>query len=1138
MRTPVLTAVCIGMLAFMTHAAQGLDDSPECGDLCSKEFWAVATGDDVAAEFIRHARALSYRGNILRLAITSDGRADAVKELLDAGAPPNARLKDYPWDDYGNRSVLQEAARRDARLVSVLLNAGALPHMADQGGRTPLHDAVEAGLTGVVTLLVKAGADRRAMDAKGVTPMDLAERLDDDAMRFLLRTLRAPPPCGRLCAPEFWRTATREQVAEALARGTHTRERSRQGDASLHVALAEGADVEMVKLLLDHGADPNARNARDDTPLHVAARTPGATAAVGALLQRGAMLEAANGEDRTPLHVASERADSIGAMRLLLDAGANPNVSTGDYYGDTAWSLVVRQSEGPEATRLLLERGHSAFALADTVELLFAAVVSGHLDTVTLLLDQGIQPNDRNGSGHTPLFYAARRGNLAMMRVLLARGADANMVATRKRVGGEGDGTTALHHAVKQPAAIELLLRSGADPEKRFYGMAAALHLAARYCQGASLGALLDGGADPNALNYHGETPLGWVVWTMHESKKSAPTPESKGSEACREVVTALVRQGANPYIPDSKGVTPLDAARQYGLDNTVIQLLEKARQRRYPFEQLLNFRSRSRYHRCGWPCSEESWAGKSVEDVWGHGTWYRRHILRRAFLSGASADVVRELLRYGAPPNARLERLVRKDAGFRYAEGPYVLQEAARRDAKLVSVLLDAGALPHLGDAEGRTPLHEAAEAGLPDAVTLLLAAGADPRTADMKGVTAVDVARRLGNDEMLALLSSPPPPRPCGILCQPQFWSTATTGEIREALAMGANARGRSPRGDSPLHIALAAGAGLEHVKLLLDHGADPNARNARDDTPLHVAARTPGGAAAIPVLLQWGAIRDAANAEDWTPLHVASERAATIDAMRALLDAGASPHIRAGDYFGETPRSLAAKQHEGSHAIALLSEYGGDNGDLLPHAAERGHPETVELLLDQDAPRGYRSSTDPPIFDAARGANAATMRVLLMRGADPNKRANLGWETPLHLAARDCSGATLGLLLAQGVEPNVRDRYGYTPLSNAVAPIIHYRQEVRSQPVNAWIASCSENENREVCEARLRRELLEWKYEEGQPCEGNIIELVRHGASPNVPDHQGLTPLDKAKKRNLGNDIIQVLENPRRLDLPPKP
>ena len=562
-------------------------DYPGCVYLCWARFWADANAGVVVAALAREPAARSYLGHVLRLAVTSGGSAGAVKELLRAGAPPNARLDPCPrqgcgsrYDQGDGRFVLHEASRRDAQVVSVLLNAGAFPHLADEAGRTPLHDAVEAGLSDAVSLLMAAGADPRAPDTAGVTPVGLAGELGDDEVLAVLRTSRvSPPPCGRLCEPGFWRTATAKQVRVVLAQAGGARGRSPRGDTPLHVALAEGVGAKMMKLLLDHGADPNARNARDDTPLHVAARTPGGVAVVPILLERGAMLEAANAKGRTPLHVASERGATIDAMRVLLNAGAKPNTHAGqptwdDAPAHTAWNLAARQSEGPDAMKLLLD--HVAVEDVTPMALvipLHSAAGWGHPETVALLLDRGVHPDASSTYGTTygnPAIYsAAQNGNVATMHVLLTRGADPNPSPSSRFDNGRRQ---PLHEAVYHPEAVEVLLRFGADPNARTpWKRETPLHLAARDCLGASLDLLLSQGAKPHFKDIHGNTPLsyaiGWSHWT------------SERREECKKTIVTLVRHGADPDIPNSEGATPLDKAKERRLGDTIIRLLENARQ-------------------------------------------------------------------------------------------------------------------------------------------------------------------------------------------------------------------------------------------------------------------------------------------------------------------------------------------------------------------------------------------------------------------------------------------------------------------------------------------------------------------------------------------------------------------------------
>ena len=144
----------------------------------------------------------------------------------------------------------------------------------------------------------------------------------------VLGLLRAPPPvpsCGELCTPEFWKTADEKRVRRALARVPAGARLSAPGGGPLHLAIAAGADLALVKLLLDHGLDPNGRDIGDDTPLHVAARTPGSVAAIVLLLRRGAILEVRNTWDGTPLLAAEGRASTRSNKRALLEAAPLPD---------------------------------------------------------------------------------------------------------------------------------------------------------------------------------------------------------------------------------------------------------------------------------------------------------------------------------------------------------------------------------------------------------------------------------------------------------------------------------------------------------------------------------------------------------------------------------------------------------------------------------------------------------------------------------------------------------------------------------------------------------------------------------------------------------------------------------------------
>ena len=468
---------------------------------------------------------LAFRRIMLRKAVQA-GNTPAVSALLRAGAPPNG-----PTGPGDTHSMLHAAAWRGGDVVDVLLAGGAFPNVTNRAGLTPLHLAVRQGRLQAVASLLRAGADPRAPDSQGRTALELAARDGTPSpcqvesverpsspplanrctgsLLALLRTLPAPRPgCGELCEPRFWKAATRHDVRTALARAPATTQWSAPDGGPLHLAVAAGANVEMLELLLDHGIDPNGRDRRDDTPLHVAAGQPGGADSVALLLRRGAALEPLNGKDQTPLHTAAERAATLDAMRVLLDAGADPDAYAPALYDKTPRDLAVSQPDGPAAAKLILSYpGTFGRSQPDLAQLLLrVAAERGHPATVELLLDRGADVDYFTSFVTSPLSTAARSGNLGAMRVLLRHGADPNSRWFGLTYSPR-QGERPLHAAIRHPAAVELLLAGGADPNGRANWLETPLHIAAQECAGASLRLLLEHGAEPDIRDHDGDTP-------------------------------------------------------------------------------------------------------------------------------------------------------------------------------------------------------------------------------------------------------------------------------------------------------------------------------------------------------------------------------------------------------------------------------------------------------------------------------------------------------------------------------------------------------------------------------------------------------------------------------------------------------
>ena len=57
---------------------------------------------------------------------------------------------------------------------------------------------------------------------------------------------------------------------------------------------------------------------------------------------------------------------------------------------------------------------------------LYVAAQRGHLDVVRTLLEAGADANKASDGGHSPLYFAAQNGRVDVLSILLQGGADAN----------------------------------------------------------------------------------------------------------------------------------------------------------------------------------------------------------------------------------------------------------------------------------------------------------------------------------------------------------------------------------------------------------------------------------------------------------------------------------------------------------------------------------------------------------------------------------------------------------------------------------------------------------------------------------------------------------------------------------------
>ena len=110
-------------------------------------------------------------------------------------------------------------------------------------------------------------------------------------------------------------------------------------------------------------------------------------------------------------------------------------------------------------------------------------------------------------------------------------------------------------------------------------------------------------------------------------------------------------------------------------------------------------------------------------------------------------------------------------------------------------------------------------------------------------------------------------------------------------------------------------------------------------------------------------------------------------------------------------------------------------------LIQASRTGSLDAITRLLDSGADVNLPGPTGDnwdatPLQHAILARQAGAVRLLLDRGADPNRGTGPKALAPLLLAAGDTDPTFVNLLLAHGADPTVEGENGVTPLSRAVS------------------------------------------------------------------------------------------------------
>lgn len=869
----------------------------------------------------------------------------------------------------GSHPLLVAAENKSLREVKSLLKQGVHPDQSDSNGWTPLHIAANNNSLEMGILLLEYKADVSKPNRNGQTALHLA--VED-------------PPYPKGCPKD----ADYSLVKALLKREANPNQLDTSKRTPFHIAVENG-DLKLVDLLLEHGADPNLPNSKGEAPIIMAALNGDLDMVALLLRHKATDQNIRDAEGRTAFFIAASD-DDMEMMKLLLGKiqpfttftslledktdflslavsfkkkKANPDIP--DSKGETPF-FAAGLRFAYEVIQLLIDEGvdpHQRNSKGET--LLFVAAQLGYIELVRVLLKKKVNPDCPNSNGETPIFAAASKGLLKTAKLLLKKGAKPNqqnsngetplfvaaceghvelvrLLLNQKKAKPDlpnSQGETPIFAALRQGRlrVVQLLLEAGVDPHQRNSGGETLLYVAAKHGYLAVVKLLLEKGAKPpDELNSDGENPL-LIAAKLGHLDVLQVLLEEKGAP-----------HQSNPNLRES----PLLVAAREGRLRVVQALIQKGAN--------LN----------------PSLTGTTP--------------LLEAIKKGHRA-IVEELLKLIIIPN---QAITPKSLEILARALVLAVQE---NQLEIVELLLEQGAHPNKPNTKGETPLLAAVEQSRIGIAQVLLKRGADlnqlsPRKkaqlfvaavrgkygslvrflfdqgADLNWLSEEDKAElfihvvQSRNIEFAQILLK----RDVALLAQNYngravlLWATGGCDAdlIKALLKNIADVHKLNCDGENLLFAAGKLGQANLLEVLLEEKRVNPNQMDSNGETLLSVVART-GLRQTIIVLLAWGANPNLANSNGETPLFIVA-REGQLEVVQILLQAKAN--------------------------LNQLSE--DQKTKLLMTAVHRNNLGFVQFFIERGAnPNLQDSNGQTPLFVAAKNRRLDMTQVLLEQGADLN-------------------------------------------------------------------------------------------------------------------------------------------------------
>ena len=337
------------------------------------------------------------------------GFAEVCQTLSDHGADVNCRTKN------GWAPMHFAASAGSLEAVKALLRGGALSSPANEMGRLPVDLAREKGFADIVGVL----EDETDGDPEVESPRDLVPSPDDDGT----------PDGKALCLAV--RADNYDKVVIILDMGVDVDWQSPDTKTSaLHVGAKHG-HTDICDLLLERGASVNLQNKAGWTPMHYAASS-GFFEMVELLRSYGAHADILNKVQQSPVDLARSH-----GYNRIVDVLRNRPPRTGTTVQREKLTMAKEKmlsraifSNDEAAVVARIEEGANVNWVNPTTSIapLHVAVKQGRVKLVRLLLERGADANIQTKAGWTALHFAATKSDYVMAALLKEFGARSDIV--------------------------------------------------------------------------------------------------------------------------------------------------------------------------------------------------------------------------------------------------------------------------------------------------------------------------------------------------------------------------------------------------------------------------------------------------------------------------------------------------------------------------------------------------------------------------------------------------------------------------------------------------------------------------------------------------------------------------------------